>query len=356
MRFGHALELKNECFAQNYNVPTQDVGLRVNSLPAEAARGSQFSIGFSRRGSDNYHLEVRTDRESGRSYDLAQEFKKRAPDEIHIGVVENLVVPAPEALAQAARETQASSWYRDRMRPLHLGLSVGNLNGGVGTIGGFVEDAQGQPAIISNCHVLASLRPRDELDRRVYQPGRQDVPLESLLGSHAIATLGDHTTFSASGANYLDAAYAILDRDYLDQLLHPNGNVVPDRCPHAGTRIREVANYEKLGPNQKVAKVGRTTGWTVGTVGAFGVDDRIINIPYHGNRRFDDLLEIQWDSPDAPFTAPGDSGSLIFMLDRFAAVGLHFASGVLRIDGNRVHVSYACSLARVLQIFNLTWM
>lgn len=353
MKLDSAIELKRECFLQSYQEITDDVGLRVNSLGVEPVVGRQVSVGFSRQGLDDYHLELRLDRASGPAYRLAQGMKAKAPKEIHIGVIEKLVVPTPIALANATRDTASAARFAFQKRPLHIGLSIGNLNGGVGSLGAFVEDAKGRPGIVSNCHVLAPPGPGGERDRKIYQPGKQDILYETLRDGHAIATLCDHTTFSGVGSNYLDGAYAILDDP---GLADPNGNTIPKGCPGEGTRIEEVVDYDQLAPNQRVFKVGRTTGCTGGTVRAFGVDDRIIDVPPYGNRRFDDLIEVWWDRLDVPFASPGDSGSLLFLADRFAAIALHFAGGILKVDGKRVGISYGCSLPRLLKIFDLTFL
>lgn len=310
-----------------------------------------MSVGFSRHGQDDYHLELRIDGNSLAAQRMAKAIKNKAPGEVHVGVVEFLNVPSLSDLIEGVQASAPTAVYSSPARPLHIGTSISHGSGGVGTLGAFVLDAHNREALVSNCHVLALAGTADANDRGIYQPGRQDVPQEQLRGGHAIATLCDHTTFSAVGSNYLDAAYAILNEG-----IEHSGNVVPPDCPGKGNRIDAVIEYDQLGPNQRVAKVGRTTGYTTGVVHAFGVDERIINIPPHGNRRFDDLLEIWWDSLDEPFAKPGDSGSLIYLPDPRQAVALHFAGGVLNINGQRVGVSYACSLSRLLEIFDLTFL
>ena len=82
------------------------------------------------------------------------------------------------------------------------------------------------------------------------------------------------------------------------------------------------------------------------------VTDTTVYLPGLGNIRFDNLLEVTWDSLRSPFTRDGDSGSLVFLIDTLEAVGLHFAGGILQVDGKKVGVSYACSLTNVLKLFD----
>jgi hypothetical protein len=76
-----------------------------------------------------------------------------------------------------------------------------------------------------------------------------------------------------------------------------------------------------------VAKFGRTTGHTVGTVTAFELDN--VRVQYDvGVVRFDGQIEVA-GTEDASFSAPGDSGSLVVTATTdesgAAAVGLLFA-------------------------------
>ena len=85
--------------------------------------------------------------------------------------------------------------------------------------------------------------------------------------------------------------------------------IIPRRLgfPVAGS-IAEVMDYDDLVFRHKLAKIGRTTGYSTGVVSGFGIDDVIIHVHSVGNVRFDNLLEVEWD--DNPFTDEGDSGSI----------------------------------------------
>jgi|SRR5260370_329155 hypothetical protein len=73
-------------------------------------------------------------------------------------------------------------------------------------------------------------------------------------------------------------------------------------------------------------------------------------------QRFDNLLEITWDL-DKRFSDEGDSGGLVFTADSFAAVGLHFAGGILSVNGKKMGFSYSCNLKYLMDdVFKLKWI
>ena len=175
-----------------------------------------------------------------------------------------------------------------------------------------------------------------------------------MLGNpHRIGRLEDFIAIAQFGANYVDCAYAVL-RDGIDH----EGNRIPRgfrfRSPDIGKEITQVRNYDAIGPDTKLAKVGRTTGYTTGIASGISIDDVTVYLPGLGNVRFDNLLEIRWPSLEKPFSDLGDSGSMVFIPGALDGVGLLFASGVLDIDGEEVGVSYACHLSTVLKSLELT--
>jgi hypothetical protein len=352
MDLGNAKELQQQVFKQMYpELSGKTLGLRSQALPVKTTPKDQLSVGFSRKGLHDYHLELRLRQKRGLAYQVAHSVKARAETEVNIALIESLDVPSNSDLIDQAARTADSALFKYQKRPLHLGLSIGHSSGGVGTLGAFVETNTGQDAILSCCHVLA-LTGRAIRNDKIYQPGRQDVNLQTLCDEHEIAALGNYTSFSKSGSNYLDGAYAILKSDQ-----EFDGNIIPHGCGDLhGRRIASVGRYDELGPEQLVAKIGRTSGCTKGVVSSYGMNDVVIDMQDTGNVRFDNLLEIRWPSPDSPFAHGGDLGSLVFTVDKLIAVGLHFAGGVLSIDGKRVGVSYACSLGYLLEIFGLKFI
>ena len=77
-----------------------------------------------------------------------------------------------------------------------------------------------------------------------------------------------------------------------------------------------------LDEGARVAKLGRTTGLTRGRVTAFELDNVTVNFDL-GTLRFDNQVEVEGEG-SAPFSAGGDSGSLIVGED-LRGVALLFA-------------------------------
>jgi hypothetical protein len=344
MNLDNAMELKHQLLAEMYDVPQGNVGVRAEGLAVRDLPTDQLSIGYSRTGSSDYQLALRLKSRRGRAYNAAMRAKANAKAEVNLAFVESLRVPSEADLIQAAAGMVEKTSFCARKRPLHLGVSIGHGNGGPGTLGAFVETSEGKDAILSVCHVLAPVN-NANLGDPIYQPGKES---KQLLEGDVVATLTNSTAFSKKGSNYLDGAYATL-KDGHDI----EGNIVPEGCGEAAKKtITSVMEFNELLAHQTVAKIGRSSGYTTATVNSFGMDDVVIDIPNVGNTRFDNLLEISWDL-EKPFAAEGDSGGLVFAADSFGAVGLHFASGILSVNGKRMGFSYSCSLKYLLEIFNL---
>ena len=238
MDLASAKALKDELMSGLYGEAlgeTKNLGLRVQGLEVRE-ESEQAGIGFSRRSSSkDFQVEIRLRRSSGRAFQLAKTLQSKSPQEVSVALIQRLDIPAPEALAQAASTNRDMAKFADLRRPLHLGLSVGHVDGGSGSIGAFVRanrNCKGFPkggdAILSACHVLA-LRSNGAFveDAPIYQPGRPD--LDAITGTHRVATMVNHyTTFSELGANYVDAAYAMITAEAASHLL-PDSN--PNHIP-----------------------------------------------------------------------------------------------------------------------------
>jgi len=322
--------------------------IRGNVAADEAVKldpGRRLFVGFSRGTKDDYRLELRVQREGSLAHEAALEFKKQAKGEANIMVVQRIAVPSvPAALDTKASDDEGLGRAK---RPLHIGVSVGHKNSGPGTLGAFVGTSQGD-GILSNCHVLGlsgRIDPGDDkAPHYIYQPGKPDI--EYLTSDERVAVLHKLSDISNDSANTVDAAVAVL-KDGIQHL----GNIIPPDTgwPRAGERLsKEVGSVRKLLRGAKVAKIGRTTGYTTGQVSAVATD-AIVDIPGLGNAYFEDLLEVTAPA-DQPYSSPGDSGSLVFEEDTLTPVGLHFAGGT--VEG--MNVGYACSLERVLKALRVT--
>jgi hypothetical protein len=182
-------------------------------------------------------------------------------------------------------------------RNTHLGVSGGNVNDSTrrfccsGTLGALVTDGTTQ-YILSNNHVLA---------RGDQAAAGEDVSQPGLIDNNcAIPTIvADFTIASPLGSN-VDAAIAQLRTGAMDSTGFIEDIGVPSRsvvAPSVGL---------------SVAKSGRTTGFTTGTVGSINTS---VSVQYTtscgGGKKFTVAYTNQVVINSSTFSAGGDSGSLI---------------------------------------------
>jgi len=199
--------------------------------------------------------------------------------------------------------------FQRRVRPLHIGLSIGHVKITAGTLGAIVSERGGlAPLVLSNNHVLANengAKPGDA----IVQPGRFD---KGRAPKDIVATLLRFVPLKPTTANAVDCAIAELREG-----IEFDAVTICGMPPLAGDGVAE--------PALPVAKVGRTTGLTHGRVTAIEVDNVVVSFDL-GNLRFDGQIEIESTGRDV-FSDGGDSGSLIVTKKggKSFGVGLLFA-------------------------------
>ena len=303
---------------------------------------SRLAVGYSQKGAGDYQLELRVQSGKGAAYRKAQTFKELAQQEANIEVIPRVEIPTQKAIFETGKDGRQLG---RNIRPLHLGLSIGHAKGGAGTLGAFVSDSKGRDCILSNNHVLALMNEANNGDP-IYQPGNPDQ--WPLMSDDQIAKLSRFAVIVTGQRNLVDAAIAIM-KDDADH----ESNRIPKGFdfPMEGQMIGEVEDsdsmLELLGKDAPVCKIGRTTGYTEGTIGAVDLDNVPVRTPI-GIVVFDNVIQVNWPSNSKPFSEPGDSGSLVFTKEGPTAIGLHFAGGLRRVDGREVGVSYSCSISNVL--------
>jgi hypothetical protein len=201
---------------------------------------------------------------------------------------------------------------RRRLRPARPGCSVGFQFSGdragyvmAGTLGALVE-RDGKRLVLSNNHVLADENSLP-IGAPIFQPGLLDGGDPA---KDQIARLSEFVTLRRGAANRVDAAVA--------ELLDP-GLASPSPLPPVG----KLRSGEPLPAAEGLAveKVGRTTGHTTGRVFDVSAD---VRVGYDlGTLVFADQILIAGDR--GPFSAGGDSGSLIVARGKKRPVGLLFA-------------------------------
>lgn len=210
--------------------------------------------------------------------------------------------------------------HRMRLRPAPGGISCGHVDVTAGTFGCLVRGRNAprnnRLMILSNNHVLANTN-AGPLGASIIQPGRVDGGVHP-RDQVAILERFVPISFAAGAGNVVDCAtgWAWPSR-VRRELMYISGGVV--RYFNVGT----VPVAPALG--MQVGKSGRTTQLTRGGITAVGVS---VNVNFGGGRvaRFVNQFAVR--TPGGNFSAPGDSGSLIWTWDaRRAPVGLLFAGG-----------------------------
>ncbi|MGZ5436266.1 MAG: hypothetical protein ACXWID_04545 [Pyrinomonadaceae bacterium] len=339
MEKSSVLELKNKIL-ESLTERRGGVQMQVATIPRVESR---LAVGYSQKSNGQYELELRVQSGKGAAYRKAQTFKELAKDEANIEIIPTIEIPAQSEVTPRAVFTRNA-------RPLHIGLSISHEEGTAGTLGAFVSDERDRDCILSNNHVLALMNKGRNGDR-IYQPGYPDQdPLEN---TDEIATVSKVLVISKTRRNLVDAALAVIGQDSQGNDLEHTGNQIPRGFgfPMQGKAIAEAASaeamLESLRKDTAVCKIGRTTGFTEGSIGAVELD----NVPVRtslGIVYFDHVIQVNWQSNTEPFSEPGDSGSLVFTKNEGIAVGLHFAGGMRRVDGKELGVSYSCNISRVL--------
>lgn len=311
-----------------------------------------IAVGYSIVTRNDFQIELRIPEDNQRAVRVAQAIQKKYK-QINLESSLRVEVPTQKKL----RAMDAKLKQVTRPGPLSIGLSVGHLEGGAGTLGCFVE-LDGTTCILSNNHVLALLGSAKSLAEnpseadQIYHPGKEDGV--HLKPSFHIGVLLDYIEMPKSDSE-IDCAIAQVDEPW--QIL---GNIVPPGFKNEGTQIELIANpsqaeaiperlLEILQNGEPVAKIGKATGYTEAKVSAINLKNLTVTTG-KGNYIFNNIHEIRWQGePSTPFTLPGDSGSLLYTVKNFEAFGLHFAS-------DQTARSYCCDLHRVLSALNVNFM
>lgn len=289
-------------------------------LRHRALRRPPVALGVARGSEENdYRLAVRVQDVRLLESDVVDEIRERARGEVDIRYIGEGRPLASPVVGQ----------LRGHRRPLASGISIGTTSGSTtGTLGAFIRPQGGGPVgVLSNNHVLAD-QDRAPMGAPALQPGWDDGGREPTA---VVGTLDRVVALQTDAVNTLDCATARLDSD-LDWDPHL------DPAPLTGVREPDLEEI--------VAKLGRTTGFSQGTVVA--IETGPVTFAYAiGRLVFDGLVEVHGHGASR-FADFGDSGSLVFSERDRHAVGLLF--GVTRRGGrNGAGVSYVNPLPTVLQ-------
>jgi hypothetical protein len=231
-----------------------------------------------------------------------------------LGIVLTTVFAWVPQIAQAQYQT----------RNMHLGVSGGNVKDHTqsfccsGTLGSLVTDGTTQ-YILSNNHVLAR-QDRAAVGERISQPGLIDN------GCRPATIVADFTKAVTLGNN-VDCAVAALRAGKMDSTGFIEGLGGPPSSTTASPSV-----------GMAVAKSGRTTGHTTGTIGSINTS---VNVQYQikcgQGRTYILSYTNQVVINSSTFSTGGDSGSLITTNDGcFRPVALLFAGSASSTIGNPI--------------------
>lgn len=209
---------------------------------------------------------------------------------------------------------------RRRPAPGGVSVSLSYHHRAAGTSSCLVDDAAGDRYLLSNNHVIADTNAAP-IGSRIVQPGTLDG---GVTPRDDIALLAAFRPIDFAGVNHIDAAIGALpDPAAADPAILGLGVPASPPAPAA--------------VGQSVRKHGRTTALTTGTV----VDasfDGFVDYGPAGLAWFEDQIVVA--ARNAPFSQPGDSGSLV-VDDAGHPVALLFAGDDVHTLANPIHLVLA---------------
>jgi hypothetical protein len=322
MNIDNARELKSSILERVSATFAQPVAVRALGIRSQRSDPGKealrtVAIGISMKG--NQHLlAMRLQRRQLEGHPLVEKIRKQAKGEVdirYVGRIQKLETPAT---------------LQKRRRPLVIGCSIGHFKITAGTLGCFVKHrSSSDTLLLSNNHVLAN----ENAARRgepIIQPGDID---NGSVSKDAIGALHTFVRLKKTAVNFVDCATSSVQSDlkFNRRKLGSFGNLAG-----LGSDI--------VDDGMELRKVGRTTGETKGIVTAFELDNVVVEYDI-GNLRFDDQIEIE-GTGSRPFSAGGDSGSLIFDTSR-QAIALLFAGGD-QGGSNGMGLTYGNPIRKVL--------
>lgn len=213
-----------------------------------------------------------------------------------------------------ALQPSCSGQRMQRQRPAPCGISVGHFAITAGTIGGVVRDSgvkdNQKRYILSNNHVLANCNNAQNGDT-IFQPGPLDG---NSSNAEKFGTLARFIPldFTAVAENTVDAAIAEI----------ASADVLAEICSIGAVKGTATPQREMT-----VLKHGRTTGLTRGVITDVDADIRV-GYDGAGLAFFINTVVIRGVPPTSPFSAGGDSGSLILDSQRRVCALLFAGSSI----------------------------
>lgn len=213
------------------------------------------------------------------------------------------------------------------VKGLSPGASISHRNGFPGTIGAIVRNDQGDGewlGVLGASHVLAH---HDvEAGSSVFAPSRRDgrgmsTDICGKLERYKVINTYDEDTPDTDYLNCVDAAVVRLPETRMRYHAVPDRNRVRNGAGPGSIDIVGVLGGDEVAKRLAlpVYKLGRTSGFTEGTLKYIGLQRQIIQI---GGKDcvYTNVLAVSAPR-DRPFSRPGDSGALVYTEDGFG-IGL----------------------------------
>lgn len=316
---------------------------------AGGSAGIEFGLGGARAGS----LSPAACQRSNKAFTVCS-VTYTAPATVSGAGITYLVASAPGSTARAETEILLNSAgvnsnpaaHQEQMPALMpLGSSGGNNNdfdarGNTitdccsGTLGALVEDNSGRQYLLSNNHVLAR-SDHATVGDAIVQPGLIDnncTPSGEGPGTVPVGSLTAWLPLKSAQTN-ADAAIAQVASHTVDatgSILELGGRQADGKLAPAPPGISSSGGKgEAAALEMKVAKSGRTTGLTCGSISAVGLD---VSVDYYHDcaetrpyltKVFTNQVAMSGDR----FSDAGDSGALVVDANNAEPVGLFFAGG-----------------------------
>jgi hypothetical protein len=263
-------------------------------------------------------LAICLERPEGPAYNEAVALQKESPDRVAIEVV---------GYAQSVWPIPSKQPAGPMGKTLQPGSSVAHIHGWAGSLGAFVKFRYPKSTPIykgftSAAHVLGVNNSAERGDY-VISPGRPDIDPPTAdykvgkIGSYVYLTHYKGQNDPEAVLNRADIATVELD----DETQCPQANLVPNPSkPSAEIPITGVLTPDELIArlDEPVYMVGRTSGFSSGSLDVAGVAAFPVKLPSGKAYLYGELNVVKpMDGKD--FSAPGDSGSLVYTKDGKAA-------------------------------------
>ncbi len=242
--------------------------------------------------------------------------------------------------------------YCGRQRPLKIGVSISRSEelAQAGTLGCFVSRSGDTGILALTCaHVVLNRNQGKIGQDLILQPSTLDG---GEVDDDQIGILHDYIPLKVDGEGSVDPSTPSTDA----ALIRVEAGIPLTHLGHIDDAVSPLKGYwdslrikTESGSRRAVYKLGRQTGLTAGTIETIGFQG-IVNYKGAMQCTYPDMFTIE-GSGSKPFSAPGDSGALIFNEEGYAVALL--VGGTPKGGRNDTGITYALPLDHILATLEL---